>query len=111
MPRGQAAFIVPEYLDRLGKNYGIPYDGEGSDISSEYSEPDIDIDQAVLDCKAPSIDEESEVLDNLHEVELVGERNETYMGRIPAFYGFSKTIRRVGTDSDNESEENKSDGE
>ena len=47
-----------------------PYDGEGSDISSEYSGLDIYTDQAVLGCEAASIYQESEVLDNLHEVEL-----------------------------------------
>ena len=94
MSRGQAAFTVPEILHRWDENFGIPYDGEGSDISSENSGPDIDTDQAVLGCETALIDQESEVLDNLHEVELADEeeigstegKNETLTGRKPAFY-------------------------
>ena len=119
MPRGHAAFTVPEILDRSDENFGIPYDGEGSDISSEYSGPDIDTDQAVLGCETASIDQKSEVLDNLHVVELADEeeigsteeKNETCTGRIPAFYDFSKAKWRMEKTSNDESEEDESDGE
>ncbi|CAB4022100.1 Hypothetical predicted protein [Paramuricea clavata] len=66
MSGGQDKFTTREIINLLDQNYGIPFDGEGSDISSEHSEPDIDAEQVDFHSKLPEIGEHTEFLDNLH---------------------------------------------
>ena len=69
----QDKFTAREVLDLLDENYGIPFDGEGSDISSEHSEPDVDVEQADFDSEFGEISENIDVLDNLHAVKIADE--------------------------------------
>ncbi|CAB3991188.1 Hypothetical predicted protein [Paramuricea clavata] len=73
MSGGQNKFTTREIIDLWDRNYGIPVDGEGSNISPEHSEPDIDAEQADFDSELSEIGEHTEVLDNLHTLEIVDE--------------------------------------
>jgi hypothetical protein len=106
----QDKFTIREIIDLLDQNYGIPFDGEGSDISSE---PDMDAEQADFDSELAEIGEHTEVLDNLDAVEIVDEEGtvstskdiQSPRGRIPSYYDFSKTTWKLEReDSDDEME-------
>jgi hypothetical protein len=49
MSGGHDKFTICEIIYLLDEKYGIPFDGEGSDISSEHSESDIDAEEADFD--------------------------------------------------------------
>ena len=103
-------FTAREVLDLLDENYGIPFDGEGSDISSEHSEPDVDVEQADFDSELGEISENIDVLDNLHAVEIADEEEivsdgtdiQSPRGRIPSYYDFSKTTWKLEKNSDHD---------
>jgi hypothetical protein len=110
---GQDKFTTCEIIDLLDQNYGIPFNGEGSDISSEHSEPDIDAEQADFNSELAEIGEHTEVLDNLNAVEIVDKEGtvsistdiQSPRGRIPSYYDFSKTTWKLEReDSDDEME-------
>ena len=100
-------FTAREVLDLLDENYGIPFDGEGSDISSEHSEPDVDVESADFDSEMGGINENT---DNLHAVEIADEEEivsnsadiQYPQGRIPSYYDFSKTTWKLEKNSDHD---------
>ena len=109
----QATYTALEIIDLLDENYGIPFDGGLSDISSEHSERDIGDEDADFDIETTASGENSEVLDNLHAAEIV-EEEETAptsketpatQGRIPSFYDFSKTTWRLEKQNSSEDSE------
>ena len=84
--------------------------GEGSDISSEHSEPDVDVEQADFDSELGEINKNTDVLDNLRAVEIADEEEivsngtdiQSPRGRIPSYYDFSKTTWKLEKNSDHD---------
>ena len=81
----QATYTALEIIDLLDENYGIPFDGGLSDISSEHSERDIGDEDADFDIETTASGENSEVLDNLHAAEIV-EEEETEICNVYELY-------------------------
>ena len=90
-------FTLSEVIDILDQNYAIPGNGEDSDIASDFSESDHELGEVPTDGETTAAaleDEEFEILEDLHAVDVVESDDEdtrmTHPGRLPS-YDFSET--------------------
>ena len=93
----RSRFTLSEVIDILDENYAIPGNGEDSDIASDFSESDHELGEVPTDGETTAAaleDEEFEILEDLHAVDVVESDDEdtrmTHPGRLPS-YDFSGT--------------------
>ena len=80
-----------EVLDILDQNYAISGNGEYSDIASDFSESDHELGEVPSDSETAAAaleDEELEILEDLHAVDVVESDEDTgvtHLGRLPSY--------------------------